>query len=216
MVLPTAPVPCRARPSITPHMVWESAAMMLPKTKIHKPNVMIFLHMIFTASFVVIPIALHTHAHLDGNEQWLLYLPILIGAFCLSIPCIMLSEKKYWFKKLFCGGILLLAIAEFLFWIFAEKLLISALSLLLFFTAFSLLEAFLPSLVSKIAPSTHKGTALGLYSFSQFSGIFVGGVTGGWLYGTWGLIQVNLFCALWALLWLAIAFHMKNPHHSTI
>jgi MFS family permease len=175
-----------------------------------------FLHTIFTASFVVIPIALHTYAHLDGNKQWMLYLPIFILAFGISIPCMMISEKKGWVKKIFCVSILVLALAEFLFWHFAGNLLLSALSLLLFFIAFSLLEAFLPSLVSKIAPPTHKGTALGIYSFSQFFGIFVGGILGGSLYGMWGLTQVNLFCASLAILWLAIAFQMKNPHHSTI
>jgi len=174
-----------------------------------------FLHAIFTASFVVIPIALQTFAHLDGNKQWMLYLPIFIGAFCLSIPCMLIAEKKQCVKKIFCAGIIVLALSEFLFWQYAENLLLSAVSLLLFFTAFSLLEAFLPSLVSKIAPPTHRGTALGLYSFSQFFGIFVGGMLGGLLYGSWGLTQVNLFCAALSLLWLAIAFQMKNPHHST-
>lgn len=174
-----------------------------------------FLHAIFTASFVVIPIALQTYAHLDGNRQWMLYLPIFIGAFCLSIPCMLIAEKKQCVKNIFCAGIVVLAISEFLFWQYAENLLLSAISLLLFFTAFSLLEAFLPSLVSKIAPPTHKGTALGLYSFSQFFGIFVGGIMGGLLYGSWGLTQVNLFCASLAIFWLAIAFQMKNPQHST-
>jgi predicted MFS family arabinose efflux permease len=208
------PNPVLNKPASHPIKPW---ALLKNHPELYRLNIGIFfLHLIFTASFVVIPIALHTEAHLAGRDQWLLYLPILIGAFCLSIPCVILSEKKDYFKKLFCGGIFILALAEFLFWIFAEKLLLSALSLLLFFTAFSLLEAFLPSLVSKIAPSTHKGTALGIYSFSQFAGIFVGGVMGGWLYGTWGLTQVNLFCAVLAIFWLAIAFHMKNPHHSTI
>lgn len=179
-------------------------------------NIGIFiLHAIFTASFIVIPIALQTLSHLHGNKQWLMYLPILITAFCLSIPCILIAEKKRRIKEFFVGGVLLLGIAEFLFWIFAHKLLLSAFSLLLFFTAFSLLEAFLPSLVSRTAPSSRKGTALGIYSFSQFFGIFVGGAFGGWLYGTFGLTEVNLFCAVLAIIWLAIAFNMKNPQYST-
>lgn len=117
-------------------------------------------------------------------------------------------------KHFFIGGVLLLGIAEILLWFFANNLLLSALSLLSFFVAFSLLEAFLPSLVSKTAPAVRKGTALGIYSFSQFFGIFIGGITGGWLYGTFGLTQVNLFCAILAIIWLAIAFNMKNPQYS--
>lgn len=188
---------------------------LLKHQELMRLNLGIFmLHAIFTASFVVIPIALQNMAHLNGQQQWFLYLPILILAFLISVPCLLIAEKWRRVKPFFMGGILLLIVAEFLLWFFASKLLLSAFSLLLFFTAFSLLEAFLPSLVSRTAPKTRKGTALGIYSFSQFFGIFVGGICGGWLYGMFGLTQVNLFCALLAIIWLGVAFHMKNPQYS--
>lgn len=189
---------------------------LLKHQELMRLNLGIFiLHAIFTASFVVIPISLQNMAHVNGQQQWFLYLPILILAFFISVPCLLIAEKWRRVKPFFIGGIFLLMLAEFLLWLFASKLLISALSLLLFFTAFSLLEAFLPSLVSRTAPKTRKGTALGIYSFSQFFGIFVGGTCGGWLYGTFGLTQVNLFCALLAIIWLGIAFHMKNPQYAS-
>lgn len=172
------------------------------------------LHAIFTASFVIVPITLQQLAGLHGNQQWTLYLPILISAFLLTIPCILIAEKKHSLKIFFLGAILLLGIAELLLWIFAHYLLLSAFSLLLFFLAFSLLEAFLPSLVSRTAPPARKGTALGIYSCSQFMGIFVGGTAGGWLYGTVGLIHVYLFCVVLAMVWLVIAFKMKGLHLS--
>jgi predicted MFS family arabinose efflux permease len=172
------------------------------------------LHAVFTASFVVIPIALQNMAHLNGNQQWFLYLPVLMLAFLISVPCLLIAEKWQRVKPFFLGGIILLALAELLLWFFASNLLLSALSLLLFFTAFSLLEAFLPSLVSRTAPAARKGTALGIYSFSQFFGIFIGGACGGWLYGSFGLTQVNLFCALLTIIWLGIAFRMKNPQYA--
>lgn len=188
---------------------------LLKHQELMRLNLGIFiLHAIFTASFVVIPIGLQNMAHLNGQQQWFLYLPILILAFLIAVPCLLIAEKWRCVKPFFIGGILLLMLAEFLLWLFASKLLLSALSLLLFFTAFSLLEAFLPSLVSRTAPKTRKGTALGIYSFSQFFGIFVGGICGGWLYGALGLTEVNLFCALLAIIWLGIAFHMKNPQYS--
>lgn len=189
---------------------------LLQQPELNRLNIGIFLlHLIFTASFVVIPINLQTVAGLNGNQQWALYLPTLILAFLISIACIMVAEKKQQIKHFFIGGILLLIAAEFLLWIFARQLLLSAISLLLFFSAFSLLEAFLPSLVSRTAPHHRKGTALGIYSCSQFLGIFVGGTLGGWLYGTFGPTQVYLFCAILATIWSAIAFNMKNPQYST-
>lgn len=197
------------------HTSTHSFFSLLKHQELMRLNLGIFiLHAIFTASFVVIPIALQNMAHLNGQQQWFLYLPILILAFFFSVPCLLIAEKWRRVKPFFMSGILLLIVAEFLLWLFSSKLLLSAFSLLLFFTAFSLLEAFLPSLVSRTAPKTHKGTALGIYSFSQFFGIFVGGICGGWLYGTLGLTEVNLFCALLAIIWLGIAFHMKNPQYS--
>jgi len=172
------------------------------------------LHAVFTASFVVIPISLHQNAGLPSNQQWMLYVPTLLIAFILSILAIVIAEKKQQVKLFFIGAILLLSAAELCLWLFAHSIILSALGLLLFFTAFSLLEAFLPSWVSRVAPPARKGTALGIYSCSQFLGIFVGGSLGGWLYGTLGLRDVYLFCVVFTLIWLAIAFGMTNPQHS--
>lgn len=178
-------------------------------------NVGIFLlHAIFTASFVAIPISLQTLVNIPGNQQWLIFLPTAALAFLISIPAIIIAEKKHQVRAFFIGAILLLGLSELLLWIFAKSLVLSSVNILLFFTAFSLLEAFLPSLVSKIAPKERKGTALGIYSSSQFSGIFVGGALGGWLYGTLGLTEVHLFCAILSIIWMTIAFSMKNPQYS--
>lgn len=180
-------------------------------------NVGIFLlHAVFTASFVVIPISLQTLANLSANQQWMLYLPALILAFAASIPCIIIAEKRQRMKLFFAGAILVLGLAELLLWTWAHSLTISALGLFLFFASFSVLEAFLPSLVSKTAPAARKGTALGIYSCSQFLGIFVGGSMGGWLYGELGLTNVYLFCTLLTILWATIAFRMKNPQHRSL
>lgn len=188
---------------------------LLKNKELMRLNIGIFiLHAIFTASFVVIPIILKTFMQINANQQWFLYLPVLILAFLISVPCLLMAEKKYSVKPFFLGGIFLLMLAEFLLWFFSSNLLLFAFSLLLFFSAFSLLEAFLPSLISRTAPPTRKGTALGIYSFAQFLGIFAGGILGGWLYDIFGLIQVNLFCAGLAIIWLGLAFHMKNPQYS--
>jgi MFS family permease len=82
-----------------------------------------------------------------------------------------------------------------------------------FFTGFSILEAFLPSLISRTAPAARKGSALGLYSCAQFLGIFVGGVLGGWLYGKHHFLGVYLFCIVLALFWLVLAFLMQPPRY---
>ena len=81
----------------------------------------------------------------------------------------------------------------------------------MFFTAFNLLEASLPSLVSKIAPAGTRGTALGIYSTAQFAGAFVGGVGAGWLHALWGSEAVHVTTAVLALVWLGAAWPMRPP-----
>lgn len=185
---------------------------LLKEPELMRLNAGIFLlHAVFTASFVIIPLSLQNLAGLPGDKQWILYLPTLILAFLLSIPFIIVAEKKRLLKPFFLGAVAVMGIAELLLWVFAHSLLLSALGLLLFFAAFSLLEAFLPSLVSRTAPPSRKGTALGIYSCSQFLGIFVGGTLGGWLYGALGLTHVYLLCVALTGIWFIIAFGMKKP-----
>ena len=195
---------------------WHSFFAVLTTQELARLNIGIFiLHAIFTASFVIIPISLQNKVGLAGNQQWILYLPILLLAFICSIPCIIIAEKKHQLKLFFLAAIMTLSIAELVFWVFANSFVSFAIGLLLFFTGFSILEAFLPSLVSKTAPLKRKGTALGIYSCAQFLGIFVGGSVGGWLYGLFGPTDVYLFCVALAIAWVAIAFRMKNPQHQT-
>lgn len=173
----------------------------------------LILHAIFTASFVVIPISLHNFAGLPASGQWILYLPTLIAAFIISLFCVGMAEKKQQLKPYFLGGIVTLALAEFLLWLTPESISLATIGLCLFFAGFSLLEAFLPSLISRTAPAARKGSALGIYSCSQFLGIFIGGALGGWLYGKFSFSGPYLFCVSLALFWLAFAFLMQPPRY---
>ncbi len=171
------------------------------------------LHAIFTASFIVIPISLKQFAGLEANRQWEIYLPTLLAAFIISLFCIGMAERKKQLKPYFLGGITALALAELFLWMAHASLLLNVIGICLFFAGFSLLESFLPSLISRTAPAARKGSALGIYSCSQFLGIFMGGVLGGWLYGKSGFTGVYIFCVFLALFWLALAFLMQPPRY---
>ncbi|SUI29608.1 major facilitator family transport protein [Salmonella enterica subsp. enterica serovar Derby] len=80
-----------------------------------------------------------------------------------------------------------------------------------FFLAFNLMEALLPSLISKESPAGYKGTAMGVYSTSQFLGVALGGSLGGWIDGTFDGQTVFLAGAVLAMVWLAVASTMKEP-----
>jgi MFS family permease len=171
----------------------------------------LILHGILTASFVAIPVALQHLVALPAALQWRLYLPVILLAFITMIPFIIAAEKKGRLKEVLIGAISAIALAELGLLLFSATLVGVSLCLYVFFTAFTLLEATLPSLIAKVAPAGSKGTAMGVYSCSQFLGIFLGGVIGGWLFGTHHVGGVYLLCSLFALLWLLTAVGMKKP-----
>jgi MFS family permease len=84
-------------------------------------------------------------------------------------------------------------------------------ALFAYFVAFNILEASLPSLVSKIAPPEAKGTAMGVYNTSQALGLFFGGAAGGWLAQHHGFGMVFAFGAGLMAIWLALAMRMTPP-----
>lgn len=84
-------------------------------------------------------------------------------------------------------------------------------ALLAYFVAFNILEASLPSLISKIAPPEAKGTAMGVYNTAQALGLFFGGMAGGWLAQHVGFAAVFMFCGGLMLIWLVLAVGMKAP-----
>ncbi|HEX4045802.1 MAG TPA: MFS transporter, partial [Gammaproteobacteria bacterium] len=172
------------------------------------------LHLIFTASFIVIPISFMNFTALPADRQWILYLPALLLAAVITLWCVSRAERTQQVQFYFLSSIFMLIIGNLILWTLANDLTFAGLGLCCFFIGFSLLEAFLPSLVSQLAPPTAKGTALGLYSCTQFLGIFTGGILGGWLYGQFNFAGVYLLCIILAFCWLAFAF-FTAPFTST-
>ncbi len=170
------------------------------------------LHLVLTASFVVVPLVLRDVGFAPARH-WLLYLPVMVLAITLAIPFIIVAEKKRRLKQVLLGAVAALALAAAGMAGLGDSLGNMALLLLLFFTAFNLLEATLPSLVSKFAPADARGTAMGVYSSSQFVGAFIGGASGGWLHGQFGLHSVFLFCAVVLGLWWLAALGMRQPRY---
>lgn len=169
------------------------------------------LHLILTATFVVLPLILRDSLQLETAKHWHVYLPVFGLALASMVPFVILAEKKRKMKAVFVSFIGLVVVSDAGF-VWAQGNFWAVFGLLyLFFTGFNLLEATLPSLVSKIAPLDLKGTAMGVYSTTQFLGAFVGGAGGGWIYGHYGIPYVFLFCSAAALLWFMFALGMKPP-----
>lgn len=162
------------------------------------------------ALWLVIPLSLR-NAGLAVDHHWQIYLPVLILSMALIIPAIIYAEKKAKLKPVFVSAVAVLMVAQLLLALMLDSLWGIAVALLVFFAAFNLLEASLPSLISKIAPVGMKGTAIGVYSSIQFLGSFVGATTGGYLYGNYGGPALFIFCGTLLALWLWLAATMKTP-----
>ena len=171
------------------------------------------LHMVLMASFMAIPLMLVNQAQFEVAQHWKLYLPVFLISVALMVPFIIQAEKKRRMKQIFIGAIAALMLAELSLLASGESVWQVAIGLVVFFTAFNLLEASLPSLVAKMAPADRKGTAMGVYSSSQFLGAFVGGGLGGMLYQFWGISGVYLMSAALLLVWMGLAITMKNPRY---
>jgi len=170
------------------------------------------LHFILSASFVILPLLMRD-AGLPSAEHWKIYLPVFIVSMAAIIPFIILAEKKQRMKGVFIGAIAALILADTGLMFFHGTLSGIVGFLALFFCGFNLLEATLPSLISKTAPADLRGTAMGIYSTSQFVGAGIGGAAGGWCYGEFGAGAVFLLCASAVLTWLLVSLSMKPPRY---
>lgn len=168
------------------------------------------LHAALMALFISVPFALRD-AGLELARHWIVYLPVLIGSFILMLPAVLKARKASQVRAVFVASVALLLAAHLAMPWFMKSTWSIALLLLVFFTPFNVLEACLPSLVSRMAPAEAKGTAIGVFTSVQFLGTFLGSAVGGFLYGRWGLFGICFFNALLLLIWLALAAGMRVP-----
>lgn len=175
------------------------------------------LHAALTAMFVILPMVLMDPAYplLESADQWKLYLPVMGGAFLLMIPLVVIAESRRKMKQVFVSAILMLVLSLGLMSLHSHSLILIATALGIFFVGFNALEATLPSLISKIAPASAKGTAVGVFNTCQFFGAFVGGMLGGLLYLPAQHNEAQAFLVIAGLLsvWMFVALSMPQPRH---
>ncbi len=181
-------------------------------TQLMRLNFGIFaLHAAQMAMFVVVPFAIKQTSGMSENDHWLIYLPIMVLSFALMVPAIIYGEKKAKLKQVFIGAIAVMLAAQLLFAGSINAFWGIIISLSAYFVAFNILEATLPSIISKLAPAASKGTAIGVYNTAQSLGVFVGGALGGLLSHFYGFASVFVFCSVLMALWLIAALSMKTP-----
>jgi MFS family permease len=133
-----------------------------------------------------LPHALVNHGGLTATAHWKVYLPAVLVSFAVMVPAIIAAERKDKMRRFSAARLPCLWLSSSGLLFFGQSLWTLALWLLLFFVAFNVLEATLPSLVSRTAPPTAKGAALGVYNTTQAIGLFIGGAGGGYMAQNFG------------------------------
>lgn len=181
---------------------------------LNRLHVSIFaLHLLLTAMFVYMPSQLIQFAGIPLSSHGLVYLPLLIISLFFAFPSIILAEKYRKMRGIFLTAIagIVLGLLVLIFGYESKYVLLAGLGL--FFIAFNVMEALLPSWLSKSAPIQSKATAMGINSSSQFLGAFFGGMIGG------QLLLLNNTSMGWgilagiAVLWLLISFSLAQPRY---
>ncbi len=189
-----------------------SLMQVLANPELARLNFGIFaLHLVQMAMFVVIPSAL-IDAGLPLAAHWKAYLLVVLVSFALMVPPILYADRQNRPQPVMAGAVALMLVVQAGL-IFAHGLQALVVLLLLFFAAFNVLEAMLPSLVSRIASERARGSAIGVYNTTQTMGLFAGGLAGGWMARHFGSAAVFALGAVLMLVWLGLVAGMRpvNP-----
>lgn len=161
------------------------------------------MHASLTALFLDVPAIISRSMGLDGGHEWMLYLPVLVVSAVLMVPFIIMAEKHGKMDVVRLMSIAAIGLSELAMVLLGGSAIVVVASLIVFFTAFTVLEALLPSALTKVAPPSAKGTASGLFSSAQFIGIFFGGTVGGLALQMGGSTALLAFVLALSVLWAA-------------
>jgi len=168
------------------------------------------LHAAQMALFTALPFVM-TQLGLEKIQHWKVYLPSTVAGLVVMVPLIIIGETRNRLKQVFILGIVCIAAAQIGLLSGMHSIWLITVYLIVYFIGFNILEASLPSMVSKIAPSDLKGTAMGVYNTMQSVGLFAGGAAGGLLFQKYGFVGVFAFCSTLMLLWLVLAVLSPAP-----
>lgn len=172
------------------------------------------LHCVQMCFFTTMPVILEKYLHFSKNHHWEVYFPSIVLGIIFMIPMVFHAETKFKLKKFLGLGIIFIIISEIILLFFKinniNNILEIFLSLIFYFTGLNVLEAILPSWVSKESPDNFKGTAIGIYNTFMSIGIFIGGLIGGLLQKYFNIEYVFYFSIFLMLIWFFIVYFLDQ------
>lgn len=165
------------------------------------------LHMTMTALFVALPVVLVARGF-DAENLGRIYAPVMILAFIGMAPLMMMSERRNAQVQFLRFTAVIVMLALVLMWS-VQQWAMSAVALLAFFVGFNFMEATLPSLLSRKAKQSVRGTSMGVFSTAQFTGAAMGGLLGGLLFSDMAFGNIIVLGLIAQLLWLISLFVVR-------
>ncbi|MBF0239160.1 MAG: MFS transporter [SAR324 cluster bacterium] len=166
--------------------------------------------------FFMIPLLLKQHGFLR-EDLWMVYLPMLILGGLAMVPAAIVSEVKNRFREVMLAGILILMVSTgtlLIGWSHPGTGWFIA-TLLIFFMGFNMFEPIFPSLVTRMTTPETKGTASGVYNFSQFIGHFSGATLGGLLYQSHPYVLASMLLLVEGVFFL-VMLRFANPDRAEV
>ena len=216
VLLLIVPTPLRVlKHNLANQSIGEQLKEVLRIGDLNRLHVSIFaLHLTMTAIFVIVPHQLGDILGLSVRQQGLVYLPLLFVGFAIAIPFIIIAEKKRKMRQVFLSAVALMVVALLSLAVGSQFSIGLIVGLGLYFIGFNLLEATIPSWISKKAPVANKATAMGINSSSQFLGAFFGGALGGVLLSQGTLTAWAILGGIMAVA-LLLTFPISQPPYLT-
>lgn len=170
------------------------------------------LHTVQLSMWVAVP-ALLVQAGLPKDHHWQAYLPAVVLSFA-AMGGLFALERAGRLRAALLGAIALVLLVQLGLGALAASgaaptLWVLGPLLFLFFCGFNALEATQPSLVSRMAPATLRGAALGSYNTLQSLGLFAGGALGGALVKWAGAPGLFATTAVLTALWLVLTWPLR-------
>jgi MFS family permease len=209
LVPPEPPRPAQVEPA----PFWAGLRRVLADRALVRLNVGVFvLHAVLLAMWLHVPVMLGAAGLPAAQHAWV-YLPAVLLSFAVMGAVLFPLERRGHLRAVFLAAIgLLLVVQMALAWAAQSQPSVALLAAVLtvFFVGFNVLEATQPSLASRLAPATLRGTTMGVYNTLQSLGFFVGGSAGGWLLARGGPLVLYGACAFGLALWLVLAWGMSG------
>lgn len=176
-----------------------------------KLNIAMFLHsFVMTSIFIFIPLTLTRNYGWQMGDLWQIYLPALFfGVVAMGLGAVF-GEKYNRVKTVMIIGVVLLIGAFLGIYLLPNETAFLALVVLVFIGINSL-EPLMQSSATKFANASIRGAALGVFNTHQFFGVFVGGISAGFLFGKFGIEILALALALISIIWLIFTMRLTNP-----